>query len=45
MRTGAYPAEDPSQLTKPEDITQAYVYLMSDNSAEINGQIINVQKK
>ena len=30
FRTMAYPAEDMRKLTKPEEITDAFVYLLSD---------------
>jgi len=43
LRTKAYPAENPDKLTKPEDIMNSYLYLMGDDSLEINGQIINAQ--
>jgi len=43
MRTGAYPAENPNSLTQPEDVTQAYVYIMSDESKGVHGQIIRAQ--
>ncbi|MBF0265851.1 MAG: YciK family oxidoreductase [Gammaproteobacteria bacterium] len=45
MRTGAYPAENPNSLTQPEDITQAYIYMMSDESKDVNGQVIEAQNK
>jgi NAD(P)-dependent dehydrogenase (short-subunit alcohol dehydrogenase family) len=34
FRTMAYPAEDMRQLTKPEEITDAFVYLLSDGVIE-----------
>lgn len=34
FRTMAYPAEDPRQLTRPEQITNAFVYLLSDAMKE-----------
>ena len=34
FRTMAYPAEDMRQLTKPEEITDAFVYLLSDAVTE-----------
>jgi NAD(P)-dependent dehydrogenase (short-subunit alcohol dehydrogenase family) len=43
MRASAYPAEDASKLSTPEDIMPLYVYLMADDSTDINGQIINAQ--
>ncbi len=38
MRAGAYPDEDPNTLPTPLDISPVFVYLASDESAEINGQ-------
>jgi len=38
MRAGAYPDEDPNTLPTPMDISPVFVYLASDESAEINGQ-------
>ena len=43
MRAGAYPGEDPNLLTKVESIIPSYLYLMGDDSNQINGQIINAQ--
>ncbi|MFK5983803.1 MAG: YciK family oxidoreductase [Pseudomonadota bacterium] len=43
LRAGAYPGEDPSQLTQVEDIIPSYLYLMGDDSAQINGQMLNAQ--
>jgi len=43
MRSSAYPAEDKSQLKTAEDIMPAYVYLMADDSIQINGQVLNAQ--
>jgi len=34
LRTIAYPAEDMRQLTKPEEITDAFIYLLSDAVTE-----------
>ncbi|MGD2053095.1 MAG: SDR family NAD(P)-dependent oxidoreductase [Gammaproteobacteria bacterium] len=34
FRTMAYPAEDARQLTKPEEITNAFIYLLSDAVSE-----------
>ncbi len=38
MRAGAYPAEDPTSIKKPEDLMRDYLYLMSDASVSITGQ-------
>ncbi|MFK5893844.1 MAG: YciK family oxidoreductase [Pseudomonadota bacterium] len=43
MRSGAYPGEDPSVLTPIENIIPSYLYLMGDESNQINGQVINAQ--
>ena len=38
MRANAYPDEDPDTLPTPMDITPVFVYLASDESADVNGQ-------
>jgi NAD(P)-dependent dehydrogenase (short-subunit alcohol dehydrogenase family) len=43
MRSTAYPGEDQSKLVKPEDIMPLYVYLMSNDSGDINGQCLSAQ--
>ena len=43
MRKAAYPAEDASKLKTPEDIAGAFVYLLSGDSAGINGRAFNCQ--
>jgi NAD(P)-dependent dehydrogenase (short-subunit alcohol dehydrogenase family) len=43
MRSSAFPAEDKDDLASPEDIMPLYVYLMSDDSLEINGQTLKAQ--
>lgn len=43
MRANAYPAENPSTLKEPEDIMATYLYLMGDDSADVNGQQLNAQ--
>ena len=43
MRAKAYPGQDPSHLPKPNDIMNAYLYLMGRDSAAINGEIIKAQ--
>lgn len=43
MRASAYPAEEKSNLATTEQIMPLYVYLMSDDSAETNGQSLNAQ--
>lgn len=42
MRAEAYPAEDPATVKTPEDLVERYVYLMSADSKEINGQALDV---
>ncbi len=43
MRSCAFPAEDKNSLASPEDIMPLYVYLMSDDSREVNGQTLKAQ--
>jgi NAD(P)-dependent dehydrogenase (short-subunit alcohol dehydrogenase family) len=43
MRASAYPAEDKDKLATPADIMPLYVYLMSDDSIEVNGQTLKAQ--
>jgi len=43
MRSRAFPGENATTLKTPQDIMPAYLYLMSDESLEINGQSINAQ--
>lgn len=43
MRAIAYPGENKENLPSPKDIMPAYVYLMSNESTHINGQVINAQ--
>lgn len=43
MRNIAYPGEDKTSIAQPIDIMPAYVYLMSDDSKDVNGQRINAQ--
>lgn len=45
MRSRAFPGEDASTLKTPLDIMPAYLYLMSDDSVDVNGQSINAQTK
>lgn len=45
MRAKAYPAEDPLTLKAPEDIMPLYLYLMSDESVNENGQSFDCQPK
>lgn len=41
MRALAFPGEDPMTIPAAEDIMLPYLYLMSDASKEVNGEIIN----
>ena len=43
MRRTAYPAEQPTVNPAPEDIMATYLYLMGDDSIEVNGQALNAQ--
>jgi len=43
MRAEAYPAEDPSALPAPEEITPLFVYLASDASAGVTGQALEAR--
>lgn len=44
MRALAFPGEDPMTVPAPEDIMDAYLYLMSDDSKGVNGKIISCKK-
>lgn len=44
MRASAYPAEDPTTLPNPTDITGAYLYLMCDEGKCVHGQALDAQK-
>ena len=43
MRAKAYPEEDPNTLPTPESIMPAYLYLMGDDSLQLNGASIDAQ--
>jgi NAD(P)-dependent dehydrogenase (short-subunit alcohol dehydrogenase family) len=43
MRASAFPGEDKSTLKTAQELMPTYLYLMSDDSKEINGQSINAQ--
>jgi len=45
MRARAYPAENPQQNPKPEDLMPVYLYLMGRDSRELSGQQIDAQPK
>ncbi len=43
MRASAYPAEDKDTLTTVEQIMPLYVYLMADDSKDVNAQVLKAQ--
>lgn len=43
MRAKAFPMEDPKTLPTPEQIMPAYLYLMGEDSLDLNGQSIDAQ--
>ncbi len=43
MRRTAYPAETPTNNPAPQDIMQAYLFLMGDDSAGISGQAFDAR--
>ncbi|WP_261815529.1 YciK family oxidoreductase [Vibrio gallicus] len=45
MRASAYPAEDAEQLKTPLDIMPLYLYLISEQSQDLNGLCIDAQPK
>ncbi len=45
MRATAYPGEDRDKLATPEDLMPTYLYLMSDDSKDVNGQSLDAQGK
>ncbi|MFL0809515.1 MAG: YciK family oxidoreductase [Agarilytica sp.] len=45
MRAAAYPAEAPSTVVTPEEIMTPYLYLMGDDSKEVNGAQVDAQPK
>lgn len=44
MRALAFPGEDPMTIPAAEEIMDAYLYLMSEDSKEVNGKIISCKK-
>ncbi len=44
MRALAYPGEDPMSNPAPSELMDAYIYLMSDESKNVNGKIISCKK-
>ena len=45
MRAQAYPAENPLNNPRPEEIMPVYLYLMGPDSTGINGQAFDAQQK
>lgn len=45
MRASVYPGEDRDKLATPEDLMPTYLYLMSDDSKEVNGESLDAQTK
>ncbi|WP_105168052.1 YciK family oxidoreductase [Pseudoalteromonas sp. T1lg23B] len=45
MRASAFPGEDKESLKTPEQLMPTYLYLMSDDSKQVNGQSIDAQPK
>lgn len=43
LHARAFPALDPTQFPEPKDIVASYLYLIGDDSAKINGQLIKAQ--
>jgi NAD(P)-dependent dehydrogenase (short-subunit alcohol dehydrogenase family) len=43
MRRAAYPAEDPAEVPTPEARMDIHLYLMSDDSAHVNGQQLDAR--
>ena len=43
MRARAYPGEDKNSIASPSDIMPLYVYLMSNDSKNVNGQVLKAQ--
>lgn len=44
MRARAYPEENPQTLPAPEEITEVFVYLASDEAAAVTGQSLDAQQ-
>jgi hypothetical protein len=44
MRRAAYPDEDPLTLPRPQEITEAFLYLASDDSLGVTGKSLNAQE-
>jgi NAD(P)-dependent dehydrogenase (short-subunit alcohol dehydrogenase family) len=44
MRALAYPEEDPQTLPTPDQVTPVFVYLASDDSADVTGQALDARE-
>lgn len=44
MRRAAYPAENPESQPDPESLMPTYLYLLSDDAANIHGQALNLRE-
>ncbi len=45
LRARAYPAEDPTQLSMPDTVMNAYLYLLGPDSRNINGRNVGAQDR
>ena len=45
MRAKAFPGEDPQTLKTPDEIMPAYLYMLGEDSKDLNGQTLVVQPK
>jgi hypothetical protein len=43
MRADAYPDEDPLTLPTPDDISEVFVHLASDDSRSVTGQAFDAR--
>lgn len=45
MHRAAEPEEDPAQWASPEEVTEVFIYLASDESRDVNGQRFQAQEE
>ncbi len=45
MHRAAEPDEDPNQWANPEEVTEVFIYLASDESSDVNGQRFQAQEE